>query len=155
MEVLSAILLSDTGNSPPETLEQDESWILPLLDHFRDCIAPRLGDSRVPELTIQRFGETLRKASRLYRYDGKCHGGTTAEVVEDGMERTRYWAFDLLISLAAKSRKRLGGKEEGDEGSKERRVARGVTEALMKRFEEALRGFLDDSSLRGQTPFNR
>jgi hypothetical protein len=147
--------------------------VLPLLDGFKVSIATRLGDPRVPDHTIEHLGETLRKASRLYRQDVPSRGGTTAPAISDAQERMRYWAFNFIIALSTQGDgKGLGlgsgagtgtgmgtgmGRAEIDEHGKEgrKKVARGVMPALMWRFEESIKAFLEDAKMRGQMPFSR
>jgi hypothetical protein len=144
-DVLSGILLADGGNATTEQLEEDESFILPMLERLKLAIIPRLGDVRVPDQMRAQLSEILRKASVLYHYDVRSQGGTTAPVIAEAQERLRYWAFDLLIAVTSR----------GKEGEGAKMVAKGTVEALMRRFEDAIKGFLEDARLRGQTPFSR
>lgn len=146
MDVFSGVLLADSGEQP---LPDDEEFTLPLLDDMRRALFARLRDPRLRPALVERFAETLRRASLLYHYDVEACGGTTAPAVNDDGEGMRYWAFDQLVAGA--KREARGG--EGEEDS--RRVAALFAPAALKRFDLTLRQFLDDAKLRGQMPFSR
>jgi hypothetical protein len=81
----------------------------------------------------------------------------------------RYWAFNFLVALSSRgdgkvSRSGTGtgtgtgtGRAEIDEHGKEgrKKVARGVMPALIWRFEDSIKAFLEDAKMRGQMPFPR
>lgn len=119
------------------------AFVIPILDRFRDALVLHLSDTRVPDRIIEHYAEILRKASVLYHHDVQMNGGTTAPVVIEPLERMRNWAFDLLVASVSGS------------GEARQRVARLVMPSAMKRFDTALRNFLDDVKLRGQMPFGR
>jgi hypothetical protein len=132
-----------TSFSPADGPEEDEDFVLPILDRMKAAITPRLNDSRVPERIIEQFADILRKASTLYHYDTRPNGGTTAPAVPESLEQMRYRALDLLIGCASWSER---------DGA---RVAGLVVPSLVTRFETALRQFVDDAKLRGRMPFPR
>ncbi|EJT47942.1 hypothetical protein A1Q1_03177 [Trichosporon asahii var. asahii CBS 2479] len=164
MDVFSGVLLADSGEEP---LPDDEEFILPLLNDMRTALFARLRDPRLKPAVVERFAETLRRASLLYHYDVEASGGTTAPAVNDDGEGVRYWAFDQLVAGARREHGEHGeGSEprndsndskatatEGEEAS--RRVAALFAPAVLKRFDLTLRQFLDDAKLRGQMPFSR
>lgn len=143
MDVFAGVLLADSGEEP---LPDDEEFILPLLNDMRQAVFARLRDPRLKPAVVERFAETLRRASLLYHYDVEACGGTTAPAVTDDGEGMRYWAFDQLVS---------GAKRSGEEEEASRRVASLFAPAVLKRFDLTLRQFLDDAKLRGQMPFSR
>lgn len=163
MDVFSGVLLADSGEDP---LPDDEEFVLPLLDDMRGAVFTRLRDPRLKPAVVERFAETLRRASLLYHYDVEAGGGTTAPAVNDEGEGIRYWAFDQLVaggkrepreqserSESERTENETDGEAEGEDAS--RRVAALFAPAVLKRFELTLRQFLDDAKLRGQMPFSR
>lgn len=143
MDVYAGVLLAEQDGA---AASDDEEFVLPILDRIRAAISPRLADARVPGHVVSGYAETLRKASVLYHYDVRANGGTTAPVVPESYEATRYWAFDQLVASASKT---------ADGGAMERRVAAMFTPSVLKRFEATLRQFLSDAKLRGSMPFSR
>ncbi|ORY29654.1 guanine nucleotide exchange factor in Golgi transport N-terminal-domain-containing protein [Naematelia encephala] len=145
MDIFSGTLSADGSPSSTDDADLDESFTLPLLSKVQTFLVPRLEDARVPDRVIESYAEILRKASSLYHHDVRSNGGTTAPVIGEISEKTRYWAFDLLTESVA--------APEG--ASKAKRVARLCSGALIRRWEEALKGFVADAKLRGQMPFSR
>lgn len=150
MDVFSGVLLADSGEDP---LPDDEEFVLPLLDDMRGAVFARLRDPRLKPAVVERFAETLRRASLLYHYDVEAGGGTTAPAVNDEGEGVRYWAFDQLVAGGKREQSERTESEAG--GDDARRVAALFAPAVLKRFELTLRQFLDDAKLRGQMPFSR
>ena len=138
-------------------IADDETFTLPFLDRLKSTIAPRLS-GHVPEHLIERYGDTLRKASELYHFDaGLPAGGTTAPAVADVMESLRYWAFDLLwagVSVASYATP-ANPDDRRDTSGDETQVPRVVLPSLLKRVDAALRGYVNDAKLRGQMPLGR
>ncbi|CAK9786560.1 hypothetical protein CC85DRAFT_283171 [Cutaneotrichosporon oleaginosum] len=173
MDVYAGMLLADDGEVPTSAAsanraDDDETFVLPALTAVRDAVAPRLVDARVPRTIVEAYAETLRKASVLYHYDVRVPGGTTAPVIAEAKEATRYWALEQLITNAGRPRRRDrpadNGMAEDDDGAKgrgdgaednARRVAAYFVPSVLKRFESTLRHFLSDAKLRGQMPFTR
>lgn len=115
--------------------------------------------SSLPDPLIHRLAEILRQASQLYRYDVESTGGTTATAVAGASEELAYWAFDLLVSTAASAPNRGqpdddGGREDDGEGARSN-AGQTMMPALLQRFEETLRRFVQDVRLRGRLPFER
>ncbi|ORX41097.1 guanine nucleotide exchange factor in Golgi transport N-terminal-domain-containing protein [Kockovaella imperatae] len=146
IDIFSAVLLADNSNGGDQVSE-DESFVLPFLDRLKGTIVPRLA-TQVPDHLIERYGDVLRRASELYRFDVKTiNGGTTAPAVPDVLESTRFWAFDLLWAG-------VGMSDPGAQGD-DAKVAKLVLPSLLRRAEKALRGYVDDAKLRGQMPLGR
>ncbi|WWC72496.1 uncharacterized protein I206_106458 [Kwoniella pini CBS 10737] len=143
IEVLSGILLADSSE---DASSDDEAFVINHLTQLRSMMISRLGDSRIPDRLIIQLSETLCKASALYHYDVRVNGGTTAPAIPESQEDLRYWALDVLVSLSV--------RKEGD-SDKERRIASLAAPALIKRFDQTLRRWLDDQKLRGSLPFGR
>lgn len=159
IDVFAGIVLGDASNQPLPDLHEDDSFILPILDGFREAIVPRLGDSRVPDRILASFGETLRKGSKLYDRDARS-GGSLAPIVEDSRERMGYWAFGLLIVCALRHGPDFEGAADAANGNSaeeraERKIAAATIVPLMIRIEATLRIVLDDAALRGRVPFGR
>jgi hypothetical protein len=142
MDVFAGVLLAEGGDEA--TSDADDEFVIPILDRIRAAVHPRWGDARVPEHMASLHAETLRKASVLYHYDVRATGGTTAPAVSENREATRYWALNQLVVCCSKQE-----NETEDDG----RVAASFVPAALRRFEETLRGFLNDAKLRGQMPF--
>lgn len=154
MDVFSGIVLADAPNQPLADAHEDESFILPILDGFREAIVPRLGDPRMPERILTTFGETLRKGSALYHRDTPS-SGSLVPILENARERMGYWAFGLLIVCALRSGQPSADTATSEEQEAERRVAAGTVQPLMKRLETTLRQVVGDATLRGHIPFGR
>ncbi|WVQ85868.1 hypothetical protein IAT38_008036 [Cryptococcus sp. DSM 104549] len=148
MEVFSGMLLADSSD---DVSSDDEKFVIAHLSRMKTAIIPRLGDPRVPDRIISQLAEVLRKASILYHYDVKVVNGTTAPGIPESQEALRYWALDLLVALGSKRKEDV----EGEQGEKEQRVTGLVLPAVLKRFSEAMRRFLEDKKLRGNLPFGR
>jgi hypothetical protein len=84
---------------------KDEAFVL-ILEQLQAAVGPRLADPRIPDRVVSAYAETLRKASVLYHYDVRAPGGTTAPVVAEPQEKTRYWAFDHLIASSSQRKQR-------------------------------------------------
>lgn len=174
MDVYSGVLLAEDGGdatSPGATgsgvnaAADDEAFVLPILQRIRDAVAPYLRDPRVPGHIVSAHAETLRKASVMYHYDVRAPGGTTAPVVPEAKEATRYWALEQLIASAGRAAparparrrsstaRRLSASKAAEEV--ERRVAAYFVPSVLRRFESTLEHFLSDAKLRGQMPFTR
>ncbi|WWC92223.1 uncharacterized protein L201_007177 [Kwoniella dendrophila CBS 6074] len=145
MEAFIGILLADSSE---DVSAEDETFVIAHLTHLRSVILPKLGDTRIPDRIITQLSESLRKASILYHYDVRTNGGTTAVGIPESQEELRYWALELLVSLSTKK----AGDEDED---KDRKVAELSISALMKRFGDVLKRWLDDQKLRGNLPFGR
>lgn len=152
VDIFGGALLADASNDI-DNLEDDENFVLAILMGMKASILPYLGNDRVSERIRNQFAEILRKGSLLYRYDVRNQGGTTAPVIPENQEKTRYWAFDLLIDLSRKSDKSVDKVKEKE--TEDVTIARACISSLMRRIKEALRGILDDANLRGQMPFPR
>ena len=144
IDIVSGVVNADTS---ADDKGEDETFILPILDQLRGCISSRLGSA--PASLVQSYSETLRKASALYRFDAGRGKGTTAPAIPEHSERVRYWAFDELIRLSSASSSHTTGKDE------DRRIAEVAAPALVRRFEGALRSYVDDARLRGKLPLGR
>jgi hypothetical protein len=145
VDVFAGVLLAD---SSAESAEDDEAFVLPLLNRFHAAISPRL--STIPNVLVPTYTETLRKASVLYRYDVSYAGGTTAPAIPERSEGMKYWAFDALIMEVS------GDRAAGSEANgMPVHVAKRAVESLVKRIEGSLRGYVDDARLRGQMPLGR
>jgi hypothetical protein len=166
MDVYAGVLLADDGDiSAPSAsanrADDDEDFVLPILTAVRDAVSPRLVDARVPRTIVESYAETLRQASVLYHYDVRAPGGTTAPVVAEAKEATRYWALEQLIANAGRPRRRgrmvevEGEEAEAGDEDNARRVAAYFVPSVLKRFENTLQHFLSDAKLRGQMPFTR
>ncbi|GMK54425.1 hypothetical protein CspeluHIS016_0110110 [Cutaneotrichosporon spelunceum] len=168
MDVYGGMLLAVDGDvatsaASPNRADDDEDFVLPILTAVRDAVGPHLADSRVLCTVVESYAETLRKASVLYHYDVRAPGGTTAPVVAEAREATRYWALEQLIANAGLPRREkeeangqasdANGQAGGDEDG--RRVAAHFVPSVLKRFESTLQDFLKDAKLRGQMPFTR
>jgi len=139
------MLLADTAS---ETADEDEQFVLPFLNRFHVAISPRI--ATIPDRLIDMYTETLRKASTLYHFDAGNVGGTTAPAIPERSEEARCWAFSALLSQAS-----LSSANNGQSGQGQGKVAVRAVESLVKRMEGALRGYIDDSRLRGQMPLGR
>lgn len=146
LDIFAGIVLGDTS---PDTVEDDEAFILPLLSRIQTAIATRL--SSIPERLIELYAETLRKGSLLYRFDVSHLGGTTAPAIPERSEGMKYWAFDALVSASAKE---LTTTDDSGMGAK-LKVAHKTALSLMNRMEASLRAYIDDASLRGLMPLGR
>ena len=147
IDIFGAIVLADTS---PESEDEDEDFVLPLLTRYHRAIASHVGgmSSRLVEI----YAETLRKASILYRFDVGRAGGTTAPAIPERSERMRYWAFDALFSQASFH----GSTEEGNSKAYNRlAIAKVVTASLLSRIRGSLRTYVADSRLRGSMPLGR
>jgi len=146
------MLLADNSSES----EEDESFVLGILNHFKLAMSSRIPDPRIPDRLIHQYAEILRRASMLYRYDVRAEGGTTAPVINEASEDTRYWAFDLLMaSVAARRKAESTRRDVAKDGAEWRRVAKLVLPAVVRRIDEALKRFVDDAKLRGQMPLGR
>ncbi|WOO78809.1 Protein MON2 [Vanrija pseudolonga] len=141
MDVFAGVLLADDGGDSADP--EDEAFVLPILEQLQAAVGPRLADPRIPDRVVSAYAETLRKASVLYHYDVRAPGGTTAPVVAEPQEKTRYWAFDHLIASSSQR------------GNNDKRVTSLFVPSLLRRLEATLRHFLSDAKLRGQMPFSR
>ncbi|BEJ02954.1 hypothetical protein CcaverHIS641_0101290 [Cutaneotrichosporon cavernicola] len=173
MDVYAGMLLSDDSDLSTPAYESnraddDEEFVLPILTAVRDAVGPHLTDARVPRAIVESYAETLRKASVLYRYDVRAPGGTTAPVIAEAREATRYWALEQLVANVGRPRRRrrneedgangLASEDDGEEAKGEedtRRVAAYFAPSVLERFESTLQDFLNDAKLRGQMPFTR
>lgn len=171
MDVYAGVLLADdegggigdSASASANIAPDDEAFVLPNLTRIRDAVATPLRDTRVPAHIVRAHAETLRKASVLYHYDVHAPGGTTAPVVPEAKEATRYWALDQLIASAGvgvrpQQRRRRSSARRGVASAEEeadRRVAAYFVPSVLQRFETTLQHFLSDAKLRGQMPFTR
>lgn len=145
------------GCSPRQTPE-DERFVLDTLTEWKSTFIPILVDSHLPDTSIEKLAEILGKGSILYRYDVDSRDGTTATAIAGPSEDMAYWAFDLLVSVASSSssQDRSRSTQAGVDGKKREADVGGlVRPALMGRFEETLRRFVQDVKLRGRLPLER
>lgn len=140
MDVFAGVLLAEGSHDNPE----DDDFVITVLDELKAAVHDNLSDGRVSDHLISNYAETLRKASVLYHYGVRASGGTTAPVVPESREVTRYWALGQLVACAAR------GKNDCSE-----RVAVLFVPSTLRRFEETLRQFLNDARLRGQMPLSK
>jgi len=134
--------------------DEDERFLLPILDATKASIFPRLADLRISDSIIQSLADTLRKASILHRHQVETLGGTTAEAISESQEKMRYWALQALIELASRSPADL--LDTGIDVGRERlRLATLILPSVIRRFDDALSSFVEDARLRGQIPFSR
>lgn len=140
----------DRSISSDSASPDDESFVIGHLTRLRTVVIPRLGDTRVPNRVISQLSEVLSKSSKLYHYDVKSNGGTTAPGIATTQETLRYWAFDLLVLLATNRDK---VEDTGYKGDK--RVSQLALPSLVNRFEESMRRFKEDKRLRRGLPLGR
>lgn len=137
-------------NSTPQT-PADETFILSNLDKFRSLAITRLVETsaQLPQDLLERYTTILRQASILYHSDTYVIGGTTGGVVPVTSEKLAYWAFDLLVNTVntGTSSQDQGRKDGASDG-----LARIALPTLLKRFEAALRRYIDDVKIRGRVP---
>jgi hypothetical protein len=145
MDVYAGVLLADGEDSA-----DDEAFVIPILDQIRSAVHAGLHDARVPDHVVAQHAETLRRASGLYHYDVRAAGGTTAPVVAENREATRYWALNQLIVCSSKGKT---NSESDDENAA--RVAALFVPTALRRFEDTLASFLNDAKLRGQMPVSK
>ncbi|ADV19956.1 hypothetical protein I305_00461 [Cryptococcus gattii E566] len=147
LEVFGGMLLAESSDSASP---DDESFVIGHLTRLRTAVISRLGDTRVPDRVISQLSEVLSKSSKLYHYDVKSNGGTTAPGIATTQEALRYWAFDLLVLLATK-----GDKVEDTGYKGDKRVSQLALPSLVNRFEESMRRFKEDKKLRRGLPLGR
>ncbi|WVQ70582.1 hypothetical protein IAR50_000101 [Cryptococcus sp. DSM 104548] len=147
MEVFGGMLSAESSG---DVSSDDETFAIDHLSRMRDTVVPRLGHSLVPDGVISHFAEVLSKASRLYQYDVRVSGGTTAPAIPSTQEDLRYWAFDLLVALSAR---RDEVEEQDTKGL--RRIAKLALPSLLTRFDASIHRFLEDRDIRGNLPLGR
>lgn len=134
----------------------DERFVLDILSEWKSTLIPALITSTLPDELIEKMAEILRKGSILYRYDVDSISGTTATAIAEWSEEMAYWAFDLLVSIVSSSQRQPEESEAGNKSvEKGSDVGSLVQPALMRRFEETLRRFVQDIKLRGRLPLER
>lgn len=137
-------------NSSQQT-PADETFILSNLDKFRSLAITRLvaASAQLPQDLLERYTAILRQASILYHSDTSVIGGTTGGVVPVTSEKLAYWAFDLLVNTVntGTSSQGHGQRESASDG-----LAGIALPTLLKRFEMALRRYIDDVKIRGRVP---